>query len=466
MVRTATGHTGPSWRGVASLSTMMLLLVKAAVFAHYGMHAASRTELLALHAVGGAASRSSRDGVLSWLEQGVTDVEQDLAWLGPDGGADVGRTPAVVTGAGGARLKHSVHREMMRDSSNEAAVKRKAAPASHELSLPIILPPQPKSSSAHLKDGDDSGSEEFGQSGFTVDQLRDAASRSSGGGGDDDDDDAARTGKEIAAATLAVAAAAPVKSSGLSAGGGSASSGSTLSTSPYTDKALIKDDPLGFEPPAGGLVDEAQPLSATAAGDDDSVLPPPESMDDDEGMDPDDEGMDDEGMDEDDEAEGEGEGMDDDDEGGSMPPAAMKAPRPAALEVRRARSSPARQQLLQLTALSQVAESPARADAAALPSMAPEGVGSSTLLKKLHTVDESGASRRIGPVGQSKGEVDGDGAEEEEERHEYSWDKSWWTARAWFLWTITGPTIMCLLFILSCLSQGLLCVSSTRSVSQ
>ena len=447
---------------------MLLLVVKAAVFAHYGMHAASRTELLALH----AAARSSRDGVLSWLEQGVTDVEQDLAWLGPDGGADVGRTPVVVTGAGGARSKHSVHREMMRDSSKEDAVKRKAAPALHEMSLPIILPPQPKSLSAHVKDGDDSGSEEFGQSGFTIDQLREAASRSGGGGGDDDD--AARTGKEIAAATLAVAAAArgsPAKGSGLSEGGGSASSGSTSSRSPYTDKALIKDDPLGFEPPAGGLVDEAQPLSATAAGDDDTVLPPPESMDDDEGMDPDDEGMDpddegmdDEGMDDDDEAEGEGEGMDDDDEGGSMPPAGMKAPRPAALEVRRAGSSSARQQLLQLTALSQVAESPASADAAALPSMAPEGVGSSTLLKKLQTVEESGASRRIGPVGQSKDEVDGDGAEEEEERHEYSWDKSWWTARAWFLWTITGPTIMCLLFILSCLSQGLFCCLKCLSI--
>jgi len=79
-------------------------------------------------------------------------------------------------------------------------------------------------------------------------------------------------------------------------------------------------------------------------------------------------------------------------------------------------------------------------------------------LKNLDTIETSGASRQIGTVGQSKDEVDGeaDGGKKEK-RHEYGWLKDWWTARAWFLWAITGPSIMCLLFILSCLSQGWQC---------
>jgi len=79
-------------------------------------------------------------------------------------------------------------------------------------------------------------------------------------------------------------------------------------------------------------------------------------------------------------------------------------------------------------------------------------------LKNLDTIETSGASRQIGKVGQSKDEVDGeaDGGKKEK-RHEYGWLKDWWTARAWFLWAITGPSIMCLLFILSCLSQGWQC---------
>jgi len=47
--------------------------------------------------------------------------------------------------------------------------------------------------------------------------------------------------------------------------------------------------------------------------------------------------------------------------------------------------------------------------------------------------------------------------EKEEEKHEFSWVKDWWTARAWFLWTISGPTVTVLIFVLNTLTQGWQC---------
>eukprot|EP00960_Hanusia_phi_P035569 751799-Hanusia_phi.AAC.1 len=49
------------------------------------------------------------------------------------------------------------------------------------------------------------------------------------------------------------------------------------------------------------------------------------------------------------------------------------------------------------------------------------------------------------------------GEEGEEERHEIGWVKDWWTARAWFLWTISGPTVTVLIFVLNTLTQGWMC---------
>ena len=82
------------------------------------------------------------------------------------------------------------------------------------------------------------------------------------------------------------------------------------------------------------------------------------------------------------------------------------------------------------------------------------------------TIEQSGSSRELGHAtvanaGEANsrqhalGEAAG-GAEEEAKRA-FGWDKRWWPARAWFLWAITGPTVMVLLFSLACLSQGWQC---------
>jgi len=433
---------GASWRGAAALPAALLLVAKAALFAHYGMRAVSRTELLGVHSTASGVRGSSRsaEGILSWLEAGVSDVEQDLVWLGPDGGADVARAPALRGAATAVRSKHSAHREMMRDRGRQATRPHRVTSATDGLVLPIILPPAlTKTPAAH-----DDGGEEFGQSGFTIDQLREAEKSEDENPTDtsrsDADDPAVRTGKENAAASPS------------DVGRAHSTPALVSSTVPYTAKALVKDDPLGSVPPAGGLIDEAQSFSGAASSSDDDTVRPPLGEGDDEGMDNDEgeqEEGDDEGMDDEDD---EGEGMDGDDGGDPPMPAGMTAGQPAAsLRASRPTASPVRQQLLLLSGLTELAGRRAAAGAAA-----PRGLPSSRL-KTLQTVEGSGASRQIGPLGQSKDEVDGSGEMDAEERHEYSWDKSWWTARAWFLWAITGPTIMCLLFILSCLSQGWQC---------
>jgi hypothetical protein len=45
----------------------------------------------------------------------------------------------------------------------------------------------------------------------------------------------------------------------------------------------------------------------------------------------------------------------------------------------------------------------------------------------------------------------------EDERRPLSWDKSWWPAKGWILWALSGPTLTVLIFILNTWTQGWEC---------